>query len=78
MIVGMKLAYRLVTPAVWMKEFMGGPICYPVSLTTAATKKVFRKNAIKDKVAELFPNIKVTLKNSDGLAMLWLDVNNKI
>lgn len=56
---GLAIPFQMVTPQKWMKQIP----CLPAD-------KIARKNAIKEYSQRLFPNLKVTLKNADALAML--------
>ena len=52
--------HEFVTPHTWMKSVMG----------TVPKEKKDRKNAIKQKMQQLYPHIKVTLVNADALGIL--------
>ncbi len=53
------IPFEEVSPQSWMKKLGGLP-----------SDKKARKNAIKDKMQKLYPKLKVTLSNSDALALL--------
>jgi Holliday junction resolvasome RuvABC endonuclease subunit len=57
-----------VTPQKWMQALLG----------KVPKDKAERKHAIKQRVQERFPSLKVTLNNADALAMWWLRTQGKI
>ena len=56
-----KIPFTEIRPKEWQKRLGGCP-----------KDKKERKNYIKDKMQKAYPQLKVTLKNADALAMLWL------
>ena len=63
---GKGLSTKLVAPNVWMKKFLCGNV---------PKDKGARKNAIKWKVQQLYPAIRVTLWNADAIALLHVMTN---
>lgn len=60
LVAGMQLPVEYITPTKWMKAV----------LLTVPKEKNDRKNAIKLKMQQLYPHLKVTLKTADALGIL--------
>jgi len=76
----LRIPVHFPTPAQWMHAFIGKPTYIEKKsdgYTDAAWRVVLtrrkqeRKNKIKSRAQELFPHLKVTLKTSDALGILW-------
>lgn len=61
-LISLGIPFSLVTPQKWMKVFGNVP--------KGKDNKKKRKDFFVDRMKKLYPNIKVTLKNADALAML--------
>ena len=63
-----RFSWEAILPQKWMKSF-----------GTLPKEKKDRKNAIKEKMQRLYPQIKVTLANADALALLtWAITRNEV
>jgi crossover junction endodeoxyribonuclease RuvC len=59
LLTALAIPYQMITPQGWMKQIPNLP-----------KDKKKRKTALKEYSQRLYPNLKVTLKNADALAML--------
>lgn len=62
-LIALNIPFTEVSPQSWMKR-----------LGELPKDKKARKLAIKDRMQKLYPNLKVTLKNADALALLSVDL----
>lgn len=67
-----QIPYRLVRPQEWQKGLPKTP-----KLSDKALAKRQHKNDLKDRAAQLFPKVKVTLANADALLILDYAMNLK-
>lgn len=82
----LRIPYSWVTPAKWEHWLIGKPAYQKIpkempkdqARKIRADRKRERKNKIKQRVQELFPHIKITLKNADALGILeWARRNRE-
>lgn len=66
LLVGMRISFDEVAPSKWQKHF-----------GTLPKDKKDRKNAIKDQMQKKYPDLKVTLKTADALALLTYQLDNE-
>ncbi|MHC4120615.1 MAG: RuvC family protein [Planctomycetota bacterium] len=75
----LRVRFEMIRPTKWMHAYIGKPQYAEKKKdydpkawrTILARRKQERKNAIKARSQREFPNLKVTLKTSDALGILW-------
>ena len=76
---GLEIPHEFILPSKWEHAYIGKPNYEKILKTVdpktkrqiLAKRKQERKNKIKAKSQQLYPHIKVTLKNADALGILW-------
>lgn len=67
-LLALKIKTHYIAPVVWMNYFVG-KIGYPGGMP-GCKRKTLRKNIIKAKAQELYPDVKITLAIADALGIL--------